>query len=976
MKGSATFLILALLAATLGIAPTANSAIPSDPLDIYSWGSSFYGQVGNGMVGFATTPVDVSQSGALAGRPVATVSAGWAHTCALDTKGRAYCWGDNYYGQLGTGSFVGSNAPTLVDTSGVLDGKVLTDISAGLDFTCAVDDEGHAYCWGDGVKGQLGNDTSGNSPVPVPVDATGVLSGRTLTAIASGSTATCTIDAGGRAYCWGEGTSGQLGNGESRNSPTPVAVDTTGALGGIALSHVAAGGSGAMCALGNKAAFCWGANGLGQLGNGTQTNAAVPVAVDVTGLDPLVDISMGSYHSCVLEESGHAYCWGANSYGQLGRGNNTSSLVPVAVDMSAPSAFTAIGAGTDHTCAISSAQRTYCWGNGAQGRLGDDSTIPALTPSQVSAPLKLATMTDAGGAHACAVDTGGRLHCWGSSQSGQVGDARVFQTSTAVSIAESGALAGVKLTAVSAGDMHSCALSSSGGVRCWGANDEGQLGNGNRNSSPLPVVVDLAGKSMQSIGTGHWHTCGLSTDGQVYCWGGGGNGQLGVAGVSQSSTPVPVTGLSDKQLTSLAVGSAHTCALDSDGMAYCWGAGNQSQLGNGGNDVVNPTPVRVVMPAGVRFTALSAGGANTCAVDTQGNGWCWGANNLGQLGAGSTTDSNVPIAVDTSGELKGHSLSSITTGSGVSCGLDHAGRAYCWGLGSHGFLGNGTTTNSSVPVSVSMPTGRTFSFIEAGMLHVCASGDRGGLFCWGWNAFGQLGTGDTTESLVPVAVSGLPTAVATSVSCGNWQTLVVMGRTSPDPPTGVVGTAADGAAVVSWVAPDWDGTSAITGYTVTGSPGGSCTSGGTSCAVVGLTNGTPYTFTVTATNAVGASEPSTPSGIVTPFGPAPSPTPTASPSPTPTAPPVAAPGKVRRLKVVVRTSRAIVKWRASAAAASYQVRVRKPAHSKYGAWKPTTAHRYVVHPLKPGKNYRVQIRAIGPGGIGPPAAIRFTAKRR
>jgi alpha-tubulin suppressor-like RCC1 family protein len=203
------------------------------------------------------------------------------HTCAI-ADGKAYCWGDNANGQLGTywgyGWFL--SFPVAVDATGVLSGKTVTAISGGFLHTCAVAD-GKAYCWGFNIRGQLGNGTTTDSAVPVAVNTSGVLNGKTVTAVDGGDYHTCAV-ADGKAYCWGLNSGGELGNGMNTDSNVPVAVSTTGVLNGRTVTAVGAGSS-YSCAIADGWPYCWGSNSYGQLGNGTDTDSNVPVAVN-TGL--------------------------------------------------------------------------------------------------------------------------------------------------------------------------------------------------------------------------------------------------------------------------------------------------------------------------------------------------------------------------------------------------------------------------------------------------------------------------------------------------------------------------------------------------------------------------------------------------------------------------------------------------------------------------------------------------------------------
>jgi alpha-tubulin suppressor-like RCC1 family protein len=348
----------------------------------FCWGDDGYGELGDGTMTSSDVPVAVDTAGVLAGQALTQISAGNSFdTCALDSAGAAYCWGNNVNGQLGDGTMTSSDVPVAVDTSGVLAGKILTQISAGYNGTCALDTAGAVYCWGGNVNGELGDGTMTSSDVPVAVDTSGVLAGKTLIQISAGTIHACAVDSAGAAYCWGGNGSGQLGDPAAGDSAVPVAVATSGVLAGKALTQISAGYH-QTCTIDRAgAAYCWGNDFFGQLGDGTNTSSAVPVAVATSGVlagRTLAQISTNFYQTCAVSTAGAAYCWGGNPDGELGDGTTTDSNVPVAVDTSgalAGKTMTQISAGDDNTCAQDSAGADHCWGSNLSGELGDGPTL-------------------------------------------------------------------------------------------------------------------------------------------------------------------------------------------------------------------------------------------------------------------------------------------------------------------------------------------------------------------------------------------------------------------------------------------------------------------------------------------------------------------------------------------------------------------------------------------------------------------------
>jgi alpha-tubulin suppressor-like RCC1 family protein len=304
----------------------------------YCWGSNEHGQLGFGVLGYSDVPVRVSTSGVLAGKKLVQITAGQLEACALDSAGHAYCWGYNSAGELGNGSTVSSDVPVAVHTSGALAGQAFSQISAGTDYACALTTAGTAFCWGADQWGQLGDASGTASDIPVAVDASGVLAGKKLVRVSANESgySTCAVAAGGSAYCWGFNLFGQLGDGSTTSSPVlPVAVDTSGVLAGKSLTQISAGYD-ETCAVDSAGhAYCWGQNYYGQLGDGGTVNSTVPVAVDTSGAlagQTLTQISAdGFFSACAMSIPGAVYCWGD------GQGS-----VPVAAGPSLPAGVTAV----------------------------------------------------------------------------------------------------------------------------------------------------------------------------------------------------------------------------------------------------------------------------------------------------------------------------------------------------------------------------------------------------------------------------------------------------------------------------------------------------------------------------------------------------------------------------------------------------------------------------------------------------------
>ncbi len=347
-----------------------------------------------------------------------------------------------------------------------------------------------------------------------------------------------------------------------------------------------------------------------------------------------------------------------------------------------------------------------------------------------------------GGFYSCALSTTGGVKCWGYNRYGEVGDGTTVQRNTPVNVV--GLSSGIMQ--IASGDYHSCALTSAGGVKCWGFNLYGGLGNGSTIDSSVPVEVIGLTSGVVSISAGRDHTCAVTSGGAVKCWGYNGQGQLGDGTTIDRNVPVDVVGLNTGMM-SVAVGGYHSCALSGAGGVKCWGENSGYELGDGTNSQ-RWEPVDVVdLSSGVG--TISAGMFHTCALTTTGGVKCWGQNIYGALGDGANNNQSAPV--DVVGLMNGVSEISATSYYST-CALTTAGGVKCWGDDHLGQLGDGSTVDSNIPVDV-VGLASGVSTIAAGGYHACAISILGEVKCWGWNAFGQLADSILSTSSVPVDVS-------------------------------------------------------------------------------------------------------------------------------------------------------------------------------------------------------------------------------
>ena len=384
----------------------------------------------------------------------------------------------------------------------------------------------------------------------------------------------------------------------------------------------------------------------------------------------------------------------------------------------------------------------------AEGRRGTADVTVFGGPGPSGLFLAVAT----GGEHTCALMGDGAARCWGRGESGQLGT-----TASATCLLETGPTAcemlpvavtgGLTFDQITTGGSHTCALSGEGVAYCWGRNDHGQLGDNTTIPRQSPVAV-LGGLAFETIDAGASHTCGRTSSGAAYCWGRNDRGQLGDGSIIDRPVPVAVTGgLVFETITAGGFDIGHTCGIASGGAAHCWGDNELGQLGSGTPDIA-PHPQPIAVSGGLTFVSLSAGsGRHSCGLVFNGAAYCWGENTFGGLGDGSTTSRPSPVAV-----IGGVVFAELKAGgfTGHTCGLTDTGIGYCWGDNQRGQIGDGSTTDRLSPAAIA--GNLVFADVDAGFRHTCARTTDNTLYCWGSGDAGQLGINSITQRTVPARV--------------------------------------------------------------------------------------------------------------------------------------------------------------------------------------------------------------------------------
>jgi alpha-tubulin suppressor-like RCC1 family protein len=737
---------------------------------------------------------------------VANVSAGDQFTCISTTDGTVWCWGQNLYGRLGGERPVPGEWHQVVMTSSASPLTGVKSVSTGFKHACALTLAGTVYCWGFNASGQVGDGTTTDRFQAVQVSGLS-----SVAELALGGDATdyhsCAIKTDGTLWCWGHNTDGQLGDGTTTHTSTPVQAGASTL--GSNVAEVALGGYHSCAIKTDGTLWCWGANSRGQLGDGTTANTSTPVQAGASTLGSNVaKVALGIQHSCARKTDGTLWCWGWNNRGQLGDGTTADKSTPVQAGASTlGSNVAAVDLGGNlsggHSCARKTDGTLWCWGYNTNGQLGDGTTADKTTPVQAGASTLGSAVAEVtlGGYHSCARKTDGTLWCWGWNYAWQLGNGDSASQSPAPvpvkrlhDYANDG-ICGVNETRTSSpadcpptscgdgkceagetlancptdchlligaatGTYHSCAIKTDGTLWCWGYNNFGQLGDGtdgntgvNMRSTPVQAGASTLGNAVAAVALGgdntnslSGHSCARKTDGTLWCWGGNAQGQLGDGTTANKSTPVQAGASTlGSNVAEVAVGLLHACARKIDGALWCWGFNGNGQLGDG-TTANKSTPVQAgASTLGNAVAKVALGNGHSCALKTDGTLWCWGANTFGQLGDGTTMQRTTPVQAGAStlgSNVADFDLgeSPVLASNGYTCARKTDGTLWCWGGNTFGQLGDGTVEDKTTPVQIGASTlGGNVAEVALGALHSCARTTDGTLWCWGANYNRQLG---------------------------------------------------------------------------------------------------------------------------------------------------------------------------------------------------------------------------------------------
>ena len=656
-------------------------------------------------------------------------SPGRSHSCAILANGQVQCWGGNTHGQLGDGTTQTQLQPTNIAST-----EPIRWVEGGTSHSCFLGGGGQVWCVGSNLFDQLGNGSNSTSSETTLTLVVGVSNAVALSVGANGYHG-CAVVNDGTVRCWGSGTYGKLGNGDTEGQNASVLVE--GLEHAVAISV----GERHSCALvQGGTVWCWGNNIYGQLlGDGIVSESHVPA--QVPGLQEIVHIRAGSDGTCAINVHGRAFCWGSDNYRGMTELDDISDAM-------------AIGHGRNVQCILQRTGGVQCGGSSnsnGDGQLGRG--YFSGTNNQLAPITGLGSVTHLsyGYSHGCVSDAAGGIQCWGTNIRGALGNGRSTNIYTPVPAATTPPLdTGLQALALGGGVnvvRHACAVAGDGQVLCWGGNNAGQLGNGAIGVDALsatPVVAQTSGPATD-VRTGHGQTCALLTNETVECW--------GSAGIGSNDRELPTTIPGVNSAVQIATGKSFGCALTRGQEAYCWGDNTDGELGIG-NNVDQQTPVLFGLGSLDPVVEIATGFTHMCVRSNMQEVFCSGSNNSGQLGNNSTVPSNAPVQV-----VGLTQVTALAAGDDFTCAVLSDQTVQCWGENNGKRLGVSGMSHSPIPIP--NPDLSQVLSVSAGRYHACALIDAGvdqTVSCWGSNNFGQLGIGTPGSSFLPTTVVGVSDA--------------------------------------------------------------------------------------------------------------------------------------------------------------------------------------------------------------------------
>ncbi|MDN3705705.1 T9SS type A sorting domain-containing protein [Myroides ceti] len=630
-------------------------------------------------------------------------------------NGELFAAGSNSDAQLGDGTTNSRNTAAKVGT----DDNWVT-ITAGTGFSLGIKADGTLWAWGKNDLGQLGIGTNVVTQTPVQVGSDRWIS------VSAGSDFTLAVREDGTLWAWGGNSMGQLGRGTNNFSAnaTPVQIGTA-----TNWTKIAAGFWHSLALKADGTLWSWGANAVGQLGNGSVSVTGIATPVQIGTDNKWKQLAAGGFFSAALQSDGTLWVWGDNYYGQVSGSSAEYETAPYQVGSER---WNKVVAGRNHILALKANGKVWSWGD-EQGNGIQTNNTPV--EKNISGIVQIA----AGNSFSFALKSNGELFSWGKNNLGQLGNG---SNQNAVSPLSNGSKSEEIISVAAAHGFNTLVLYSNGKLKGWGANNTYQLANEQTVDFYEPIAISAAGGDNIAIVTGIDHTLVLKEDGTLWGWG---DGEM-IGNSTNSQTPVQI-GTSDEWI-SMTTGSFTSAGIKSDGTLWTWGYNSNGQLGNGST---NSSPVPVKVGDDNDWVAVAMGGSHTAAVKSDGSLWGWGRNYSAEAGAGEDTeDVLLPLRIGTDNDWVG-----VTSASFSTLALKADGTLWGWGAANMGQIGG----PQPFPIKVLAPQKVSEDrFIQARLANWSGSAIRTDGKLMGWTnfnmVFGDLGMGNNNNYPVPTLVPG------------------------------------------------------------------------------------------------------------------------------------------------------------------------------------------------------------------------------
>lgn len=627
-----------------------------------------------------------------------------SNTCVLSTTGGVKCWGDNQAGQIGNSTFITSKTPgdvvglssgithlALGPGKRIIEAPFLGHEEVGLEpgYACALRNDHTGYCWGNNNAGQLLDNSVENRATPVILKH---FAGK-VAQFATGTNFVCVLLLDGQVYCWGNNANGILDQPDMTTSQKPIKINRLSAE----VKTLVAGHDHACALLINNNVECWGSNKYGQLGVGTVYTSSI-IFTDTTftkvyGLnDTITDLVAGSDGTCIINQQGKAKCWGQSRE----RGLIATELKEI------KGKVLSLSLGRKHSCAITETGTAWCWGDNTYGQLANDANTFTNDLGLVQGITQPIISIATGYEHTCAVLADHQVRCWGRNYSGVLGIGNSIKIPLHPTATLDGPVKDLKGL---------CALTITGSVYCWGYNHASRLESVPNNIKYYAGKIQSLGDDNVALATGVDHGCAAPKAGGVKCWGSNRYGQLGDNGFFNSTAAISVQGISEP-VTALAAGPYYTCALTQVGQVKCWGRNNFQLFQANGPEVIYEAVLVENTPPDIK--SIVAGELHVCVLTQQEAVHCWGSNDSGQLGLGDNQRHQGIVSVPTLEQ----DVKLIAAGLYHTCALLNTGAVKCWGSN---YVSQITTKDPTCYSVCNFPT--LVSWVKSSAIRVTASGD-------------------------------------------------------------------------------------------------------------------------------------------------------------------------------------------------------------------------------------------------------------